>query len=154
VRALVATADCPEKKFLLFSGKISETGSRIDSRAARPCRLVLSRGYIEEEEMSRLRRCFAALSLGVALFLVIPAPSWATGIGDWQISVLLSGKVWQWVVNVWPGGDAQARRQGATTAQRKEGSMIDPNGTSALPDPTGSGTTGEEGSMIDPNGNQ
>lgn len=101
----------------------------------------------------RTRRWFAALSLGVALSVATPAPSWASGMGDWQFPALLSGKAWQWVVRLWPGGDEQARGRRST----KEGSMIDPNGaTTPSPDPSvsSSGTTGEEGSMIDPNGNQ
>lgn len=106
--------------------------------------------------MSGLRRCLAALSLGVALFLATPAPSWAAGIGDWQVSVLLSGRVWQWVVNVWPGGDDQVRSRRSGAVQRKEGSVIDPNGVTTpgtpVPSLPTSDPVNEEGSVIDPNG--
>jgi hypothetical protein len=102
----------------------------------------------------RIRRCLAALSLGVALLMATPATSWASGIADWQIAVLLSGRAWHWVAKVWPGGGEQAHGRRSGTVQGKEGSVIDPNGTSGDPVPPlpTSDPISEEGSVIDPNG--
>jgi hypothetical protein len=97
----------------------------------------------------RNQRSLALLSLAAVLFLVVPAPARGMGVGDWQIPALLSGKAWQWLAKLWPGGDGHA--------PRKEGSIIDPNGMNpdsspALPIQGDADAEGDEGSIIDPNG--
>jgi hypothetical protein len=99
----------------------------------------------------RNRMVLTAIGLLAALSLTAPAPSQAVGL--WESGLPLADtldQVWSWLTGHLPGATPQRQ----TTPWRKEGSMINPNGTPVLlvvPVPTTD--EADEGSMINPNGN-
>ena len=94
------------------------------------------------------RRVLAALGLMAALLFAAPAPSRAAGL--WKIPVLAPGIAMR--VRTWLEGwllPAGAERT-APARRTKQGSGLDPNGTTTT-SPT-SGSTSDQGSGLVPNG--
>ncbi|HEY3568850.1 MAG TPA: hypothetical protein VGP73_13025 [Thermoanaerobaculia bacterium] len=94
-----------------------------------------------------VRRSLAALGLMAALLFAAPAPSRAAGL--WEIPVLAPEAAAR--VRTWLEGwllPASPRR--AAPARTKQGSALDPNGSTTT-SPT-SGSTSDQGSALDPNG--
>jgi hypothetical protein len=92
------------------------------------------------------RRLVAALGLMAALLFAAPSPSRAAGL--WEVPALeIAARVRTWLEGWLP-----APRRAAAVKGIKQGSGVDPNGTTVpSPSPT-SGSTSNQGSGVDPNG--
>ncbi len=91
------------------------------------------------------RRTLAALGLMAALLFAAPAPSRAVGL--WEVPALMpeiAVRVRTWLEGWLPG---PRRENGA-----KQGSGLDPNGSSSPSTSPTSGTPSNQGSGLDPNG--
>ena len=93
------------------------------------------------------RRVLAALGLAAALLFAAPAPSRAAGL--WEVPALMpeiAVRVRTWLAGWLPG----SRR--AAVRGTKQGSGVDPNGSTVPSTSPTSGTTTNQGSGVDPNG--
>ncbi len=93
------------------------------------------------------RRTLAALGLMAALLFAAPAPSRAAGL--WEVPALMpeiAARVRTWLEG-WLPGPRRGRENGA-----KQGSGLDPNGSSAPSTSSDPGTSSNQGSGLDPNG--
>jgi hypothetical protein len=95
-----------------------------------------------------IRRTFATLGLLAALLFAAPAPSRAAGL--WEIPVLTPGIVTR--VLAWLEGGLPAPRRTAASRRTKQGSALDPNGSTPSTTSPTSGSTSNQGSALDPNG--
>jgi hypothetical protein len=92
-----------------------------------------------------VRRTLAALGLMAALLFAAPAPSRAAGL--WEVPALTPGialRVRTWLEGWLPG----PRRANGI----KQGSGVDPNGSTVPPVSPSTGSTSNQGSGVDPNG--
>jgi hypothetical protein len=92
-----------------------------------------------------IRRALAALGLMAALLLMVPSPSRAAGL--WEVPALtpvIAVRVWIWLEGWLPG---PRKTNGA-----KQGSGLDPNGSSLPATSSDPGTASNQGSGLDPNG--
>jgi hypothetical protein len=99
----------------------------------------------------RNRIAFATIVLTAALFLAAPSPSQAASLGTGRTPAVATWeRAWSWLAGLLPG----ALSQKPAARQEKEGSMINPNGTTGpwITAPVPGMATDDEGSMINPNG--
>jgi hypothetical protein len=102
----------------------------------------------QEASMSQhVRRTLAALGLMAALLFAAPAPCRAAGL--WEAPALVPGiavRVRTWLEGwLLPGS-----RRTAPVRRIKQGSALDPNGSTTTS--PASGSTADQGSALDPNG--
>jgi hypothetical protein len=95
-----------------------------------------------------VRRVLAALGLAAALLFAAPAPSRAAGL--WEVPDLTPGIVAR--VRTWLEGWLPGPRRAVAVKGVKQGSGVDPNGSTVPPVSPTSGTTSSQGSGVDPNG--
>jgi len=94
------------------------------------------------------RRVLAASGLLAALLFAAPAPSRAAGL--WEVSGPVPGiavRVQSWLAGWLPGP-----RKAAAVRGVKQGSGVDPNGSTLPATSPTSGSTSNQGSGVDPNG--
>jgi hypothetical protein len=94
------------------------------------------------------RRVLAATGLLAALLFAAPAPSRAAGL--WEVS----GPMPEIAVRVrtWLEGWLLGPRRAAAVSRIKQGSGVDPNGSTVPVSSPVSGGTSNQGSGVDPNG--
>jgi len=93
------------------------------------------------------RRVLAALGLAAALLLIGPAPSRAAGLREVSGAVPeIAARVRTWLAEWLPAPRGTAGRM------IKQGSGVDPNGTTLPTTSPTSGSTSSQGSGVDPNG--
>ena len=88
----------------------------------------------------KIRRSLALASLGVALFMAVPAPSRAMGWGEGTGMGSLFERAWRWMEVFVPGRPDSSRE--------KEGSGINPDGQPVA----NSNALGDPGGLTDPDG--
>lgn len=94
------------------------------------------------------RRVLAACGLLAALLCAAPAPSRAAGLQE-ALGPMpgIAVRVWTWLEGWLP---PPVPRENAPARRTKQGSALDPNGSTTT-SPT-SGSTSSQGSALDPNG--